>query len=182
MLDILPTKVQWDLFANPAVVTGYFHWPMLANVDLATTIISAQGGGVWARSANERISGPSAQGKSRVAADGALDVYGELFDSEETIRWTCEDYRAGAFEDVDEQKKDQEAGRKIAVPTLVMFSAARLGKTADVAGVWRRDWVKEGVDFKGLAVGDECGHYLPEEAHEVVGREVRGFLGRVVKG
>src|SRR5271170_1288762 len=32
LLDIIPTKAQWDAFANPSVCTGYFHWPLLANV------------------------------------------------------------------------------------------------------------------------------------------------------
>ncbi|KPI40279.1 Fluoroacetate dehalogenase [Cyphellophora attinorum] len=125
-----------------------------------------------------RIAGPSAVGKERVAADGALDVYGELFDSEEVIRYTAEDYRAGAQEDVDLQKEDQKAGRKIAVPTLVMFSKARLGMTLDVEDSWR-SWVADGVDYKGVGVGDERGHYLPEEAHEDVYEEVVKFIEKV---
>lgn len=141
-------------------------------------MLKAYGGGRWARSANERIAGPSQTGKDRVASDGALDVYGELFDSEETIKWTCEDYRAGAQEDVSQQEEDQKAGRKIEVTTLVMFSEARLGKTMDCEEVWR-EWIADGVDYEGVGVGDGRGHYLPEEAYEVVGKKVLGFLKKV---
>jgi pimeloyl-ACP methyl ester carboxylesterase len=32
LLDIVPTKVQWEAFANPKIAVGYFHWPFLANL------------------------------------------------------------------------------------------------------------------------------------------------------
>jgi hypothetical protein len=180
MLDIVPTAVQWQAFASAKIVSGYFHWPLLANVELATDMIKSYGGGKWARSANERIAGPSEIGKARVAADGAIDVYGELFDNEETIRYTCEDYRAGAQEDIKEQDKDQKEGRKINIPTLVMFSKSRLGSTMDCESVWR-NWIMEGVDYEGIAVGEERGHYLPEEAFETVNEAVTRFITKVSK-
>ena len=31
MLDIAPTLVQWQAFANPQAATAYFHWPFLAS-------------------------------------------------------------------------------------------------------------------------------------------------------
>ncbi|ETN41019.1 uncharacterized protein HMPREF1541_02952 [Cyphellophora europaea CBS 101466] len=178
MLDIVPTLVQWQAFSNPRTVSGYFHWPMLANVEIATQMITAFGGGKWAKNANERIAGPSDIGKARVVADGALDVYAELFDKEETIRYSCEDYRAGAQEDVTEQQADQKAGRKINIPTLVMFSKSKLGSTMDCAAVWK-DWIAEGVDYQGIAVGEERGHYLPEEAYETVRDAMVKFIDKV---
>jgi pimeloyl-ACP methyl ester carboxylesterase len=180
MLDIVPTLVQWQAFANPAVASGYFHWPLLANVDTAVAMITAFGGGSWAAGANTRIAG-SERGRERISADGAVgEVYAPLFDSEEVIRWTSEDYRAGAQEDVAEQEKDQKEGKKIGVPTLVMFSQRNLGRTMDCEKAWR-EWIGDGVDYEGVAVGDDAGHYLPEEAHEVVGKKLVEFLGKVVK-
>lgn len=178
MLDIVPTLAQYQAFSNPKIVAGYFHWPMLANVETATQMIKAFGGDNWARGANQRLAGPSDVGKARVAADGALDVYAELFSKEETIKWTCEDYRAGAFEDIDEQTKDQKEGRKIQIPALVMFSKSRLGSTMDCAAVWK-DWVAEGVDYEGIAVGEERGHYLPEEAYETLNEAITKFIQKV---
>lgn len=178
MLDIVPTSVQWQAFSNAKIASGYFHWPMLANVEIATQMITAFGPGDWVRGANQRLAGPSDVGKARVAADGAIEVYAELFEQGDTVKWTCEDYRAGAQEDVTEQEEDQKVGRKINIPTLVMFSKSRLGSTMDCATVWK-DWIAEGVDYQAIGVGEERGHYLPEEAYETVGEAMTEFITRV---
>lgn len=176
LLDIVPTKAQWEAFADPAISRGYFHWPLLANVALAVPFLQAYGGGRWCRGSHELISGSSEDGKARIAADGAIDVHAELFESEEVLRATCEDYAAGSSEDVLEQVADQKAGRKIGVPTLVMFSAEKLGSRMDVAGIWK-DWIAEGVEYRHVAVGQGYGHYLPEEASNVVLENISKFLG-----
>ena len=177
MLDIVPTQVQWAAFANPAVACGYFHWPLLANVDLAVQMIKAFGGGNWVRGAHSRIAGSEAS-KEKIFADGAVDLYAELFEKEDTLRYSCEDYASGAVPEASEQVEDQKAGRKIEVPTLVMFSKAKLGATQDVANVWK-DWVKSGVHYQGIGVGNSAGHYLPEEASEDVVAAVTDFIKKV---
>lgn len=180
MLDIVPTKVQWEAFSNPAIATGYFHWPLLANVDFSVNMIKAYGGAQWCRDQHTRIRGPNDVGLQRIEADGALELYASLFDREDVLRYSAEDYSAGAKVDVDEQAEDQKAGRKIEVPTLVMFSKARLGSRPDVVNVesvWK-DWVKPGTPYEGIGVGDGYGHYLPEEAHEAVTEAVLAFLKR----
>lgn len=179
MLDIVPTSVQWKAFANPAIACGYFHWPLLANVDRATDMIHAYGGGQWARDANTRLAGPDDIGKQRVAADGGIEVYEELFNKRDTIYYSCKDYEAGSVSETKTQDEDQKNGKKIEVPTLVMFSKARLGATQDVATIWK-DWVKEGVSYEGIGVGDGRGHYLPEEAYEVVSEAMNEFLKQVL--
>lgn len=45
LMDIVPTVVQWESFADSRAAAGSFHWPFLANVDLATSMISAMGVG-----------------------------------------------------------------------------------------------------------------------------------------
>ena len=179
MLDIVPTWVQWQAFANPLVAAGYFHWPLLANPEIATNMILAYGGDRWAREANTRIAGPDETAKAQVAADGAIDVYAELYSKKETIYYSCEDYSAGARIDVDEQKKDQQDGKKISIPTLLMFSKARLGATQDVALVWQ-DWIKEGTPYTPIGVGGNRGHYLPEEACGDVTSALETFLKQVL--
>jgi pimeloyl-ACP methyl ester carboxylesterase len=180
MMDIVPTLMQWKAFSNPAVATGYFHWPLLANAEMATEILTAYGGGKWARSANIRIGGPSQKGKDRIAADGAIDVYGDLFDSREVIYYTSLDYEAGGAPEAREQEEDQAAGRKIELPTTVMFSKSRLGATQDVAKIWT-DWVAEGQFYEGIAASEGLGHYLPEEAYEEVADALKSFIDRVTR-
>jgi pimeloyl-ACP methyl ester carboxylesterase len=176
LLDIVPTKAQWDNFANPAVSMGYFHWPFLANVDVAVPMIKAFGGGNWARGSLANLAGSHPVGRSRLLEqDGGAEVYAALFDKEETLIGTCEDYKAGSKEEYEDQKEDQAAGRKINVPTLVMFSQAKLGKTADVAATWK-DWIASRVPYEGVGVGDGVGHYLPEEAADAVSDKILQFM------
>ena len=178
MLDIVPTLQQWRAFADPAIATGYFHWPLLANPELATEMITAYGGGKWARSANQRLAGPDDIGKERVAANGGLDVYGELFDKKDTIYYTCLDYKQGAAPEAKQQEEDQKNGKKISIPTTAMFSRSKLGSTQDVATIWK-DWVQQGVFYEGIQAEKGRGHYLPEEAYEHVTEAMTAFIKRV---
>lgn len=179
IMDIVPTKIQWEKFSDPVICSGYFHWPLLANVEISCKLIKAYGGGQWTRDANERIAG-NEKGRARVQADGAVDVYAALFDKEETLKYSALDYYHGSAEECENQAADQQAGKKVEVPTLVMFSKAKLGARIDVEHEWRA-WIKEGVEYKGVGVGDGYGHYLPEEAHETVIEEVTQFLNKHVK-
>lgn len=176
MFDIVPTKAQWDNGVNPDISSGYFHWPLLANVDFAVQMLKVYGGGRWARDMHERIG--SEAGIKAISANGALDVYSALFDKEETLRYSCEDYAYGAGPEYRDQQADQEAGRKVDVPTLVMFSKAKLGARADVATIWK-DWIAPGTDYKAIGVEDGHGHFLPEEASEQITQETINFIKKL---
>ncbi|EXJ57337.1 hypothetical protein A1O7_07684 [Cladophialophora yegresii CBS 114405] len=178
LLDIVPTKEQWTAFSDPAIAQGYFHWPLLANAQLATDMISAYGGANWARSAHTRIAGPNPKSLERICKDGAVDLYAELFDNKETLYYTALDYAAGAAPEASEQEEDQQAGRKVGVPLLVFFSKAKLGARIDVAGVWKA-WVSEGSQYEGVGVGEGYGHYLPEEAYDIVVPKIEEFINKV---
>ena len=57
-----------------------------------------------------------------------------------------------------------------------MWSLARLGKMhGDLGSIWK-NWVKDGVELKCQGVGDDVGHYLPEEAADVIGKAVMTFV------
>ncbi len=175
LLDIVPTSAQWAAFADPAISAGYFHWPLLANAELATEMIAAFGGARWATLAHSRIAGPHPDSMARIAADGALDVYAGLFAERDTLYHSALDYAAGAAPEATEQDEDQAAGRQVGVPLLVMFSTAKLGARIDVAGEWK-NWVAPGVDYQGYGVEGGYGHYLPEEAYDVVVPQIEAFL------
>jgi len=167
-MDIVPTKVQWEAFSNPRAGAAYFHWPFLANIDLATQMIDAYGGDKWCRDLLIRGQGSSVEGQTSFAASGAHDVYAANFAKRDAILGSCEDYQCGSALEVDEQAEDMERGRKINVPTLVIFSEKYLGRMHDVARVWQ-DWVAEGVPYQARAIGGGKGHYLPEEDPEQIG-------------
>ncbi|KAK3949575.1 Alpha/Beta hydrolase protein [Pseudoneurospora amorphoporcata] len=186
MLDILPTKSQWDFFSSPPISQSYFHWPLLANVELAVPMIQAFGVANWVRGAHLRLAGSAEDSKLRIMKDDAMETHVKLFEREDVVRWTCEDYKAGAAREVQEQVEDLKQGRRVEVPTLVMFSREKLGQGGqlDVKGVWRgtagqKDrWVGEGVELEVVGVEGGRGHYLPEEAYDVVGERVVTFLER----
>lgn len=167
LMDIVPTKVQWDVFANPQAGIAYFHWPFLANVDLATQMIEAYGGDKWCLDILKRGQGSDPDGQASFAADGALEVYAANFKKRDAILGSCEDYRCGSMMEVNEQTEDMKAGRKIKVPTLVIFSEGYLGKMHAVASIWK-DWIDEGVAYEAVDIGRGRGHYLPEEDPEQV--------------
>jgi pimeloyl-ACP methyl ester carboxylesterase len=171
LMDIVPTKVQWEAFSNPQAGAAYFHWPFLANVDLATQMIEAYGGDNWCRDILKRAQGSSAEGQASFAAGGAHEVYATNFKRKDAVLGSCEDYRCGSVQEVSEQAEDMKGGRKINVPTLVMFSEQKLGRMHDVPGAWK-DWIAEGVQYQARGVGGGRGHYLPEEDPELVGKLV----------
>ena len=176
LLDIVPTKAQWDAFSNPAICAGYFHWPLLANVQTAVNMLEAYGGGRWCREAHSRIAGSNEAGVQRLKSENAIEVHAELFEDRETLVATCEDYAAGSTPEYEAQAEDQKNGRKIQIPTLVMFSTAKLGARIDVARIWE-SWVERGK-LKAVGVGDGYGHYLPEEAADWVETAVADFVNQ----
>jgi hypothetical protein len=111
---------------------------------------------------------------------GAWEVYADFFKNESLIRATCEDYRAGAEEDVQLQEEDQKLGRKIDVNVLAMYSKDYLGSRYDVRKVWE-EWMKDGSKNKldVLLVGGGAGHFIAEEASEEAASAVLGFYNNL---
>ncbi|ERF68841.1 hypothetical protein EPUS_04493 [Endocarpon pusillum Z07020] len=175
LMDIVPTKVQWEAFANPQACAAYFHWPFLANVGQATKMIQAYGGDQWCRDLIQRAQGSSPEVQASSAADGAHDVYAANFKKRDAIVGSCEDYQCGSVQEVSEQTEDNERGRRINVPTLVVFSEEKLGTMHNVAGSWK-DWIAEGVHYQARGIGGKKGHYLPEEAPEQIAHLVLQWM------
>ena len=91
-------------------------------------------------------------------APAALAEYLRCFCCTDTIHAVCEDYRAAAATDLDHDRADEAAGRRVAAPLLVLWGAkGTLPRLWDVLDTWR------GVaqDVSGEAL--DCGHFLPEE-------------------
>jgi pimeloyl-ACP methyl ester carboxylesterase len=177
-LDTVPDVVQYASFAKPSASVGTFHWPLLANVDLATKMISAYGGDKWCRDMHVRwtSSDPSGTGVKALEEDGALDHYGELFKSESVIRATCEDYAAGAGVDIQRQIQDQENNRKVDGRVLAIYSKQYLGARHDVESIWKI-WTGEKADLKVVGIEGNYGHFLAEECPERVVAELKTYLG-----
>jgi len=178
LLDIVPTLVQWQTFSDSKASKGSFHWPFLANVDLATSIIKAQRGDVWCRTMIERWAGKDHSGLESLKADGAVEIYSHYMAQDSVIRASCEDYRAGAEEDVQLQKQDQTSGRKLSIDTLVLYSADYLGSRYDVEDVWHQ-WSEKPLTVSVQGIGGDVGHFIAEERPEETASAITSFWQRM---
>ncbi|KAI4726677.1 alpha/beta hydrolase [Aureobasidium sp. EXF-10728] len=181
LLDIVPTLIQWKSFAHPQASAAYFHWPFLAS-PIAADMIEAFGAAKWTHLGLDRICGDNAEGRKAMQSDDAWEVYESLLSKREAIEGSCADYASGCFDEPPLQEADQREGRKIQSPTLVMWSKYRLGKMhgGDLGSIWK-EWMQDASLLTAEGVGDDVGHYLPEEASTVIGTAIKGFVDKVSK-
>lgn len=165
LLDIVPTSVQWAALADPAEARNMFHWPFLANAELASTMIQAVGAEVFVRQMMERWRGSSEAAVARFEADDALEMYSRPFRQlESVVRSSCADYEAGSRDDVQAQQRDQAAGRRMGVPVLVLHCRA-MGRRFDVRRAWQA-WVEDEQLLTVVQAQEGVGHFVAEEDPE----------------
>jgi haloacetate dehalogenase len=105
-------------------------------------------------------------------APEVMDEYVSAFSDPATIHATCEDYRAAADIDLDMDRADDKAGKKIQCPIHVLWGRkGTINALWDVLATWRAKSV-------GPATGRalDCGHFLQEEAPQDVLSELRQFF------
>ena len=86
----------------------------------------------------------------------------------------CNDYRASATLDMEEAREDLKEGRLIKTPLLVLWSnQGVVEKYFDAIKEWRSVAEKD-VLIEGHSV--ESGHYIPEEAPDVVVSAILDFF------
>jgi haloacetate dehalogenase len=100
----------------------------------------------------------------------ALAEYQRCF-TEASVHAMCEDYRAAAGIDLEHDRADREAGRKLAMPLLALW-----GGHGVVEKCFRPmdEWRRVAEDVRGTAL--PAGHYLPEEVPEQVADEFEKFF------
>jgi haloacetate dehalogenase len=102
---------------------------------------------------------------------GALAEYQRCFRDPATIHGMCEDYRAAATIDLEHDRADRAAGRRITCPLLALWGAnGVVSRCFDPLAEWWR--VAGQVSGRALP----CGHYIPEEVPEELLRELLAFL------
>jgi hypothetical protein len=149
-----------------------YHWAFLPNIELATAMITAFGGDKYVRTNLERWSGKNEAGIKKLKEHDAEKVYGDAFMYESVIRASCDDYRASAFEEIQEHEDDQREGRKMDADVLVLYSSAFQATRGRIED-WQ-DWMGKGkLETKGF--GDGIGHFIAEEAPEQTAKAIVAF-------
>ena len=162
LLDIAPTREMYA-HATDAFARDYWHWFfMIQPAPLPERMMAADPEGFWRWKC-----GGKGKGMDHFAPEALAD-YLETF-TPETIRATCEDYRAAATIDI--RHDDEDGGRKLACPLLVLWGAkGAIERHFDCLALWR----ERAADVRGHALPG--GHYLAEEVPEDVLREFLAFF------
>jgi haloacetate dehalogenase len=165
VLDIVPVSEAFRR-ADMAFVLNFWPWSLLSQpYPLPERLVGA---------APEAVLEGVLDGWSVVEGafpDEVRTEYRRALDDPETIHAICEEYRAAATLDFEQDEADQREGRRIGCPVLALWSGhGVLQKWYDTLGIWR-GWAD---DVQGHPL--DCGHFLPEEAPEETYSALRAFL------
>jgi haloacetate dehalogenase len=108
-------------------------------------------------------------------APAALAEYERCVAIPGTAQAICGDYRASATIDLEHDRADIGAGRRLQRPLRVLWGEhGAVGKSFDVPGLWR----ERASDISGR--GLPCGHYIAEEAPALLLDEAMTFFRREI--
>jgi haloacetate dehalogenase len=164
LLDIAPTLAMYE-GTTEAFARAYWHWFFLIQpAPLPERLIEAdpiaylrdgmgrRGGGFFAPEA-------WAEYERSIARPG-------------TAAAICADYRASAGIDLDHDRADRDAGHRVIQPLRVLWGAnGVVGRCFEPLQLWQA----AAQDVSGRAV--DSGHYIAEEAPDLVLAEAQGFFG-----
>lgn len=166
VLDIAPTLAMYEQ-TDERFARAYWHWFFLIQpAPLPERLIEADPAGYL-----QHIMGGRSAGLSPFDPR-ALAEYTRCLAQAGAAHGTCEDYRASAGIDLEHDRVDRDAGRKLTMPLLALWGAdGVVHRCFEPLAEWKR--VADDVSGKALP----CGHYIAEEAPDVLIAEVLPFLG-----
>ncbi len=165
VLDIAPTLAMYEK-TDRRFATAYFHWFFLIQPPpLPETLIEASPGGYIERTLGGRHADLSAFDPA------ALAEYRRALSQPGAAHALCEDYRAANTIDLEHDRADRAAGRRIECPLRVLWGRhGIIERCFDPLAEWRA--VAARVSGEAL----DCGHYIPEEAPEALLAHLLDFM------
>ena len=165
VLDIVPTR---HVFRNVtrAMATAYYHWFFLPVGNGIPEHLIGADPAFWIRS----LIGPLL-GQGASIEPAVMDDYIRCFSDPRTIAGSCADYRSAASTDLVHDDETFAAGQQVGCPVLVLWGAQSfVGRGYEPLSVWQQ----YAADVRGQAL--PTGHFLPEEAPDLVIAALRDFL------
>jgi haloacetate dehalogenase len=165
LLDIAPTLAMYEQTSNQ-FARSYWHWFFLIQpAPLPERLIQADPS-AYVRDVMGRRSAGLTPFDPR-----ALAEYMRCLELPGTAHALCEDYRASASIDLVHDQADIDSKHLLHQPLLVIW-----GEQGVVNQCFEplKEWRKLATDVKGHTL--PCGHYIPEEAPELLLQQVQAFL------
>ena len=165
LLDIAPTLAMYEN-TSEAFARAYWHWFFLIQPPPLPEALIDGDPVRYIRS----VMGGRHAGLAPFARE-ALAEYERCAAIPGSAQAICEDYRASAGIDLDHDRADIAAGRRLAQPLRVLWGAhGAVGRSFDVLSLWR----ERADHVSGGAL--PCGHYIPEEAPAELLAEALAFF------
>jgi haloacetate dehalogenase len=167
LLDIAPTLAMYEQTSD-TFARAYWHWFFLIQTaPLPERLIEADPA-AYVRDVMGKRSAGLAPFDPR-----ALAEYQRCLALPGAAHGICEDYRAAATIDLEHDRIDRDAGNRLALPLMVLWGEQGVvGRCFDPL----KEWQRVADDVQGGAL--PCGHYIAEEAPDMLLERVLPFLAQ----
>jgi haloacetate dehalogenase len=165
ILDIVPTHHVLHNVTR-AMATEYYHWFFLPTGNGIPEHMIAADPAFWIRS----LVGPLL-GEGKNTEPEVMEDYIRCFREPGAIAGSCADYRSAASIDLVHDDETFAARQKVEIPVLVLWGTQSfVGRGYEPLSVWQQ----YATDVRGDAL--PVGHFLPEEAPDLVTAALRAFF------
>ena len=166
VIDIAPTLDMYDA-TDQRFASSYYHWFFLIQpAPLPERMI----GGDPSFYLRWTLGGWGAKSLAHIEPQ-ALAEYERCFSRADAIHAACEDYRAAAGIDLEDDRASRSAGERIACDLLVLWGAnGVVAKQFEPVKLWQ-------AQCAGTVTGESMasGHFIPEELPEQTADRLRDF-------
>ena len=158
LMDCIPISEHLRR-ADARFATAWWHWFFFAQPDMPERVINADPDSWY-------TGDPDVMGTENYAE------WRSATRDPNVVRAMLEDYRAGLTIDREHEEDDREAGRRLTMPLLVLWSLRDDLEElyGDPLAIWR-DWAE---DVRGFGI--ESGHHTAEEAPDALTNALVPFL------
>ena len=171
LLDIAPTLAMYEN-TTQAFATAYWHWFFLIQPPPLPEALIESDPVRYIRS----VMGIRHAGLAAFVPE-AMAQYERCIQIPGSARGICEDYRASSGIDLEHDRTDIAAGKKLSMPLKILWGEhGVVGANFDVLKLWG----ERATNVAGRALA--CGHYIAEEAPGELLAEAHNFFSSSIQG